>query len=1254
LLRYLVEIPKKVQNGVRGVNLAQAIETENLPIGRFLNEFLGSLPNASDSPRPFLQSDPFRISGLASSRDTELASSLYFLSQLLSKTDESSGPILCVLPAKSDLDESAETLRALLEVDDPRLTVLTFPSWEGSPYLPVALSILVRHKRIGTLNTVSGVRARGGALGKTVILTHLDALFRKTLSWKTHNRYCHLLREGEEIESREWLVSQLIAAGYHRTDPVEDPGTFSVRGEIIDVFPPGETLPTRIELFGETIEKLRVFDPKTQRTLTQKSPNNKSVLFLGPSREILINGESTSNLKSQIKVFSDEEGIHRSIRDPLVDSIVPGTYSDHSDSWASFVYRPDDTRSGLELFLELGSSVIAHDPISILQSWDDYLDQQKKLSLDYRQNPHTIIPKPDQLFGICKTDTEPTDFFLREVRLRLDPLTLTEASEIPDNPKEDAFRNHWKTRVFSPAHSGTPSASEPEAALLEHWRSRILDAISAGTTVTITSPAQAELDRIRYLLSNDTNSDQMLNRVRYKNARLPSGFFWPEAGVLFVTDFEFFGRAAQRAKRRRSSTGGGVNSSKNTSGWGSWSNLQSLMDLSPGDLVVHLDHGIGKYVGLVRLALGGAPSDFLQLEYANLDKLYVPIYRLNVIQKHIGSGESAQLAKLGTQLFQREKERVRGEVKKIAIDLVKLYAERALREGVRFSNSDPEYDQFEESFDFEETPDQLQAIRAINDDLESGRPMDRLVCGDVGFGKTEVAMRAAFRAANQGSQVAVLVPTTLLAHQHAKNFQERFQNYPIRIEALTRFKPPKAQKQILTSLNEGKVDILIGTHRLLSKDVRFKKLGLIVVDEEHRFGVEHKEKLKVLKANTHVLTLTATPIPRTLHMALSGIRDISLISTPPVDRLPIRTFVAKYDEILIKQAIENELSRGGQVFFVHNRIQTIFEHAAQLREWVPRAQIVVAHGQMSETEIEKAMKAFYEKEANVLVCTAIIESGIDIPSANTLIVNRADQMGLAQLYQIRGRVGRGQTRGYAYLLIPSEQGLTSDAKKRLEVIQRFVELGSGFAIASHDLEIRGGGDLLGAAQSGNINAVGYEMFMDLLDEAVNELKGTRVSSEEKDAKEPEIKVPYAAFLPDSYVQDLHQRLALYRRFSSAEDEPTLQALEEEVRDRFGALPPEAHNLIALIRIKQLLKKFGIESLTVGAEKVSFSAGGPASLLDPLKAISLVASNPREYQLTPESKFVARITSTSMRDLAFELERLISRLASQKGAKKLPQ
>lgn len=820
--------------------------------------------------------------------------------------------------------------------------------------------------------------------------------------------------------------------------------------------------------------------------------------------------------------------------------------------------------------------------------------------------------------------------FVKKTRFFFDQVQLSNIETL-----EEQTSAYHQVLVFpnTELKQGPKNSLESLEPKLRLWRQQGFKVIALAST-------QSQVDRIRFLFSERNLS--CITEI----GSLSEGFQWPAEGLVILTEEEILAThrgTPHSRKRKRSEARPEKESEEGDSSAKAWSSLQALTDLSIGDAVVHVDHGIGRYHGLVRLNLSGAPSDFLLLEYANKDKLYLPVYRLNVIQKYIGSNEGLSLDRLGTQQFSKTKDKVREAVKKLAIDLIQLYAERKLRPGIRFSSPDSFFKEFEAQFPFEETPDQLKAIRDSLRDLESGRSMDRLVCGDVGYGKTEVAIRAAFRAVSEGKQVAVLVPTTVLAFQHEQSFKARMKDYPIQIESISRFKTSKEQKVILGNLAAGKIDIIIGTHRLLSNQVQFQDLGLVIIDEEHRFGVEHKERLKTIKINTHVLTLTATPIPRTLHMALSGLRDISLINTPPVDRLPIRTYVSRFDEPLIQRAILSELNRGGQVFFLHNRVQSIYEMAQTIRELVPSANVSVAHGQMSEKELEEAMIGFYQKRSNVLVCTTIIESGLDVPSANTIIINRADTLGLAQLYQTRGRVGRSETRAYAYLLIPDEGAITHDAKRRLEVIQKFVELGSGFQIASHDLEIRGGGDLLGAQQSGNINAVGFDLYMELLEEAIHELQG-KLPSLEETAREPEIKTPFPAFLSEEFVPDIHQRLSLYRRFSATTRESEITALEEELRDRFGALPVEAQNLIWLIRLKQLLKHNGIEALTVGPEKISMLPGSKSSL-NPARAIALVASKPDRYQLLPDSRFVAKLETGTLRELLFGMERLLKDLGA---------
>jgi transcription-repair coupling factor (superfamily II helicase) len=688
---------------------------------------------------------------------------------------------------------------------------------------------------------------------------------------------------------------------------------------------------------------------------------------------------------------------------------------------------------------------------------------------------------------------------------------------------------------------------------------------------------------------------------------LHRGFSFPKAGLTIITESELFG---EKRPRKRPAIPLRDHA------------LAAFSELQLEDYVVHSDHGIGIYRGLLKLTLGEEEHDFLLIEYQGGDKLYLPVYRLNLVQKYAGGGENGpRLDKLGGTSWERSKTRVRKSLRELAEELVKLYATRTVLKGYVFPPADEIYREFEASFEYEETPDQLQAIAEVQKDMGGEKAMDRLVCGDVGFGKTEVALRAAFRAMMAGKQVAVLVPTTVLAQQHYQTFSRRFSSYPFRVEMLSRFRSPAEQKKIIQDLLKGKVDLVIGTHRLLQKDLVFKDLGLLVVDEEHRFGVTHKEKLKQLRANVDALTLTATPIPRTLQMSLTGIRDLSVIETPPEERQSIRTYVTEFDEEIIRDAVRRELRRGGQVFFVHNRVQSIEAMGRLLRKLVPEARIGIAHGQMAERDLEQMMLSFVKKEVDLLLTTTIIESGLDFPSANTILINRADKLGLAQMYQLRGRVGRSNERAYAYLLVPGLAALTSDARKRLEALQEVTELGSGMKLALHDLEIRGAGALLGDAQSGHVAAVGYDMYLQILEEAVQEMKGEEVVPE----VEPEMDLPLPALIPSDYLDDIHQRLIFYRRLASARSDQDLEEVREELRDRYGPFPSSLENLLQLMDLKLLLKRARVRRVSWEREKMVITFD-PQAPMDPQRLVSAVARGKGTREFTPDQRLKLRPAS----------------------------
>jgi transcription-repair coupling factor (superfamily II helicase) len=693
-----------------------------------------------------------------------------------------------------------------------------------------------------------------------------------------------------------------------------------------------------------------------------------------------------------------------------------------------------------------------------------------------------------------------------------------------------------------------------------------------------------------------------LPSVEIARGVLSGGFRIPSQTIVIVTEEEVFG---ERVKRRPPP-------SKKLDTF-----LTQLQDLKEGDAIVHALHGIGLYRGLKRLKFDSIENDFLLVEYKGGDKLYLPVQSMDLVAKyHAFEGQAAVIDKLGGPGWERAKKRVKRAVEQIAGGLIKLYAARKLAKGFSFSKPGRLFTEFEESFEFEETPDQARAVDEVMGDMKDEKPMDRLICGDVGYGKTEVAMRAAFRAVLDSKQVAFLVPTTVLAQQHGITFKERFSPFPVTVEVISRFKSRKEQTEILEKLSEGKVDILIGTHRLLQKDVRFKDMGLIVIDEEHRFGVRHKERVKELKKEVEVLTLTATPIPRTLQMSLAGIRDLSIINTPPEDRLAINTRVIRFDERVIAEAIKRELKRGGQVFFVHNRVQSIGAMEEYLRKLVPEARIAVAHGQMREGELEKVMLGFVRGDYDILLTTTIIESGLDIPTANTIIINRADRFGLAELYQLRGRVGRSSHRAYAYLICPDEWTLTQEARKRMEVIRELTELGSGFRIAAYDLEIRGAGELLGAAQSGHIALVGFDMYTQLLEEAVSEMKGEPPAVE----PEPEINLKVSHFIPEEYVPDTRQRLNFYKRLATVGTDEELYGIEEEMRDRYGQVPALVESLMEMVRLKLILKRIKARELSQRGVSLYLTFDGVEDgLVEHI--LSMVEKSPEKFRVTPDNKFV---------------------------------
>ncbi len=1058
--------------------------------------------------------------------------------------------------------------------------VVVFPAWETLPFEGLPPLPDVSARRIAAL-----ARARAG--GPFVLVAPVTAALQRTLPPEALEGAARWVRCGDVLD-RDAFVGALVDGGYHRVGQVQERGEVSVRGGIVDVFPPHYPGPVRIELFGDEVESIRRFDPATQRSV-----GRMDAVEILPAREAVADARAIEQAARRLRARCREVGMSRGETAEVLEVFRNQTGSALRALFFPYLYpRP--------------ATLWDHLPPETLLVWEDggavetrARDFFDEVALGHRRalDRAQAVPALEDVFV---TPDEWEALLGRGPRLELLDLVVDGGGPCVTfvTRSNDALRTALRTKRGE-------NLFQPLADAIGAARAR-------GESVWLVARTPGSAQRLRDLLGG---YDLLVGReepfpaeppadggVHLTVGALDRGFAFPAKRLWIVAEPEIFGEKVRRRPRRRKEF------------------RSTLADLSPGDPVVHSDFGVGIYRGLVRLDAGGEEGDYLHLEYAGGDRLYVPVTRIGLVQRYSAPGEGPpRLDKLGGTAWQKARQRAREGVEKVAHDLLTLYARRRVAERPPYAPLDHAYREFEATFPYEETPDQTAAIEAVMEDLSGPRPMDRLVCGDVGYGKTEVAVRAAFRAVHDGRQVAVLVPTTVLAAQHFQSFRRRFEGYPIVVEMLSRFVPAREQRRILEQVAEGKVDVLVGTHRLLQRDVRFKNLGLLVIDEEHRFGVTQKERLKKLRSRVDVVTLTATPIPRTLHMALAGVRDLSVIETPPADRLAVRTVVARFDDDLVREAIRRELARGGQVFFVHNRVQSIGAVAEHVQSLVPEARIGVGHGQMRETELERVMAAFVSGEMDVLVCTSIIESGLDIPRANTILIDRADQFGLSDLYQLRGRVGRSNLRAYAYLLVPPEAELTSDARKRLQVLQEFGELGGGFRVASHDLEIRGAGEMLGKAQSGHIAAIGFDLYSELLDEAVRRLRGEPVER----PIEPEIRLKVPAHFPADYVPDPAQRLELYERLTRVRDLGEVDDIRYEIIDRFGPVPPQVESLLEVMKIRHRLVHLRATALDyTGANLViSFDE---STRVDPARVLEIVQAEPDRHRLTPDNRLVWRV------------------------------
>jgi transcription-repair coupling factor (superfamily II helicase) len=1059
------------------------------------------------------------------------------------------------------------------------LPLLTFPDWECLPYDAFSPHPDIVSQRLATLHALPTLK-RGVMLATAATLMHRLPP-REYVSAQTF-----LLDSGARLDLDQ-LRAQLAQAAYQNVSQVMEPGEFAVRGGLIDLFPVGSLTPFRIDLFGDQIDSIREFDPQTQR-----SGKKLERIRLLPAREFPLTEAGIQHFRAAFRARFEGDpqkvslyrDVSQGLAPPGIEYYLPLFFENLT---GFFDYLPATT------LLVLDSSVV-----EAANAFEREAVERYTILRHDRERPR--LP-PQELFLNAESFTATT---FRYSRIQLHEFHEDISTSAPSA----------EAQFDAPAPPLLPVESRAEMPyhhLINHLRT------GAGRTLLV-AETTGRRETLRTLLTEhglslaDTINwhDFLAGRetLALTAAPLSRGLVLRDPALQVITESQLYGEhAAQR--RRRSALAREPEAI-----------FKSLAELKPGDAVVHEEHGIGRYLGLHILDVGDGPTEFLTLEYAGGDKLYVPVTSLHLVSRYTGSDpEHAPLHKLGGEAWEKARRRAMEKAHDAAVELLEVQALRAARAGHAFHTRDARYQAFADAFPFEETPDQAKAIEDVLGDMEAAKPMDRLVCGDVGFGKTEVAMRAAFLAVQDGSQVVVLVPTTLLASQHYQNFRDRFaevkrDHRPVAIELLSRFRSKSDEETALAALEQGTVDIVIGTHRLLQPDVRFRNLGLVIIDEEHRFGVRQKERLKQLRAEVDVLTLTATPIPRTLNLSLAGMRDISIIAQAPEGRLSIKTFVSEHDRGLVREACLREIRRGGQVYYLHNEVRSIERAAQELKALVPEAEIHVAHGQMPERELERIMLDFYHQRFNVLVCSTIIESGIDIPSANTIVIERADKFGLAQLHQLRGRVGRSRHRAYAYLLIPGWSAITSDARKRLEAIGSLEDLGVGFALASHDLEIRGAGELLGEQQSGVIDEVGFSMYAELLERAVRSLRaGQTPTFEPPAAAGTEINLHAPALLPDGYLPDIHLRLVLYKRIAAAPSPDHLRALEEEIVDRFGPLPPAGKLLFRTTALKLRAQPFGIRRIDAGPKGARVEFVDKPDI-DPAAVLRLMQSAPRLYRL----------------------------------------
>ena len=1098
--------------------------------------------------------------------------------------------------------QAAEQTRALqFFTAEQQLPIYSFPDWETLPYDIFSPHQDIISQRLQTLANLPSAR-------QGIIVVPLSTLMHRIAPTDFVASHSFSYTIGEELD-RTQLQDQLGRAGYRRVDTVFEHGEFAFRGSIIDIYPMGEKNPFRIDLLDDEIESLRRFDPESQRTT-----ETVNQLLLLPAREFPTDSEATNRFLNNWHDHFDHDPGQCSIYNDIKDGIAPQGIEYYlplffEQTATLFDYLPND----VQLFTHAGIEEAA------ATFWQDINSRHEEYGVD----PERPILPPGEIFV-------PTEILFQHIKQLA--RTIISHQQVEERAGQSNLQLHAVPEVAVNAKLTNPLNN------LQVF----IEGIGADVKILFCAESAGRREVLTELLKGidikPTEVDHWQQFVTGDHSYcittypIDQGVYCPAQQICLITEGELFGQQVMQRRRRSKASESPDYVFKN------------LAELKVGSPVVHIEHGVGRYQGLITLEVDRAIQEFLMLSYADDAKLYVPVSSLHLISRFGGGDQvAAPLNRLGTDKWDKAKEKAAKQVRDTAVELLDIYSRRAARKGFACDSNEEDYQKFSSDFAFETTADQQEAIEAVRRDLLSAQPMDRLVCGDVGFGKTEVAMRAAFTAVSSGKQVVVLVPTTLLAHQHLQNFRDRFANWPVRVEELSRFKTNKEQEQIIAATETGNVDILISTHKLLHAQIDFSKLGLMVIDEEHRFGVRQKEKIKSLRSSVDILTMTATPIPRTLNMSMHSIRDLSIIATPPAKRLSVKTFVRKQESRVTREAILREILRGGQVYFLHNDVKSIQRAADELADLVPEARIQIAHGQMRERQLEQVMSDFYHQRFNVLVCTTIIETGIDVPSANTILIERADKFGLAQLHQLRGRVGRSHHQAYAYLMTPQDKKLTADATKRLEAISAADHLGSGFTLATNDLEIRGAGELLGEEQSGHIQAIGFTLYLEMLDRAVNAIRnGAKPDLDAALHQGIEVNMHLPALIPDGYLPDVNMRLTLYKRLSNCQTKEHLHELQVEMIDRFGLLPDEVKALFQLAELRQLGEQLGLKKIEAGPNggRLQFTEN---TAVEPMTIVSMVQNNPAIFRLQNNDQLSFTMPMDSAEQRFSEVNKILQQL-----------